>query len=158
MPGDDPARLTEPDIFWPMLRRWVGPDDAVIERSAVYTFHSVVQQGWRKGRLLLAGDSCHQTPPFLGQGVNAGFRDVVNLSWKLALVHEGAAPRSLLDTYERERSPHAEELVAWAVAAGRLMEALADLEAGRLQGELPDELMRSGYGQGRTAPTRSSPP
>ena len=79
MPGDAPDRLTDPEIFWPMLARWVGPDDAVLERSAVYTFHSVVQQGWRKERLLLAGDACHQTPPFLGQGMCAGMRDASNL-------------------------------------------------------------------------------
>ena len=84
MPGDDPARLTEPEIFWPMMARWLGPEDARLERAAVYTFHSVVQEGWRKGRLLLAGDACHQTPPFLGQGMCAGMRDAANLAWKLA--------------------------------------------------------------------------
>ena len=50
MPGDDPARLTEPGIFWPMMARWLGPEDARLERAAVYTFHSVVQEGWRKGQ------------------------------------------------------------------------------------------------------------
>ncbi len=89
MPGDDPARLTEPAVFWPMMQRWLGPEDAVLERAAVYTFHSLVQEGWRKGRLLLAGDACHQTPPFLGQGMCAGMRDAANLAWKLAAVLRG---------------------------------------------------------------------
>jgi 3-(3-hydroxy-phenyl)propionate hydroxylase len=122
MPGDDPARLTDPEIFWPMLARWVGPEDAVLERSAVYTFHSVVQQGWRKGRLLLAGDSCHQTPPFLGQGMCAGMRDASNLAWKLDDVLHARADDSLLDTYERERRPHAQAFIELAVKLGAILQ------------------------------------
>ena len=110
MPGDDPARLTDPDVFWPMMTRWLGPEDARLERAAVYTFHSVVQEGWRKGRLLLAGDSCHQTPPFLGQGMCAGMRDAANLAWKLAAIVKDGAPDALLDTYESERLPHVRDL------------------------------------------------
>jgi len=122
MPGDDPARLTESDIFWPMMARWLGPDDAQLERAAVYTFHSVVQQGWRKGRLLLAGDACHQTPPFLGQGMCAGMRDAANLAWKLAAVIKNAAPDSLLDTYESERLPHVRAFIDLAVKLGAVLQ------------------------------------
>ncbi|MFO1079032.1 MAG: bifunctional 3-(3-hydroxy-phenyl)propionate/3-hydroxycinnamic acid hydroxylase [Reyranellaceae bacterium] len=122
MPGDQPERLTDPDIFWPMMARWLGPEDAKLERAAVYTFHSVVQQGWRKGRLLLAGDSCHQTPPFLGQGMCSGLRDAANLSWKLAAVLRGAAPDSLLDTYESERRPHVAAFIEMAVELGGVLQ------------------------------------
>lgn len=123
MPGDDPERLTEPDIFWPMIRRWLRPEDARIERAAVYTFHSIVEEGWRKGRLLLAGDSCHQTPPFLGQGMCAGMRDASNLAWKLAAVLRDGAPDSLLDTYESERRPHVTEFIELAVRLGAVIQA-----------------------------------
>jgi len=122
MPGDDPARLTEPDIFWPMMKRWLGPDDAMLERAAVYTFHSVVQEGWRRGNLLLAGDACHQTPPFLGQGMCAGMRDAANLAWKLKAVLQGGAPASLLDTYESERRPHVAAFIELAVKLGAILQ------------------------------------
>ena len=122
MPGDDPARLTEPDVFWPMMARWLGPDDARLERAAVYTFHSVVQEGWRKGRLLLAGDACHQTPPFLGQGMCAGMRDAANLAWKLAAVVRGDASDALLDTYESERLPHVRTFIDLAVRLGAVLQ------------------------------------
>jgi 3-(3-hydroxy-phenyl)propionate hydroxylase len=122
MPGDDPARLTDPDVFWPMMARWLGPDDARLERAAVYTFHSVVQEGWRKGRLLLAGDSCHQTPPFLGQGMCAGMRDASNLAWKLAAVIKDGASDSLLDTYESERLPHVRTFIDLAVKLGAILQ------------------------------------
>lgn len=123
MPGDEPARLTDPEIFWPMISRWLRPEDAEIERAAVYTFHSVVQEGWRKGRLLLAGDSCHQTPPFLGQGMCTGMRDAANLAWKLAAVAKGEAPDALLDTYESERRPHARAFIELAVRLGAVIQA-----------------------------------
>jgi 3-(3-hydroxy-phenyl)propionate hydroxylase len=122
MPGDDPARLTEPAIFWPMMARWLGPGDATLERAAIYTFHSLVQEGWRKGNLLLAGDACHQTPPFLGQGMCAGMRDVANLAWKLAAVLRGEAPDSLLDTYESERLPHVRTFIELAVKLGAVLQ------------------------------------
>lgn len=122
MPGDDPARLADPDIFWPMMAHWLGPDDARLERAAVYTFHSVVQQGWRKGRLLLAGDACHQTPPFLGQGMCAGMRDAANLAWKLAAIVKDGASESLLDTYESERLPHVRTFIDLAVKLGAVLQ------------------------------------
>lgn len=122
MPGDDPARLTDPDVFWPMLARWLRPEDANLERSAIYTFHSLVQEGWRKGKLLLAGDACHQTPPFLGQGMCAGMRDAANLAWKLVAVLRGGAPDSLLDTYESERRPHIEAFIELAVRLGAVLQ------------------------------------
>ena len=122
MPGDDAARLTDPDVFWPMMARWLGPDDARLERAAAYTFHSVVQQGWREGRLLLAGDACHQTPPFLGQGMCAGMRDAANLAWKLAAVIGDDAPETLLDTYESERLPHVRTFIDLAVELGAVLQ------------------------------------
>lgn len=128
MPGDDPARMTEPANFWPLLSRWLKQTDATIERSAVYTFHSLLARGWRRGPLLLAGDSCHQTPPFLGQGLCAGFRDAVNLAWKLeAIVKKGATPE-VLDTYESERRPHARAFIELAVKLGGIIQA-TDREA-----------------------------
>ena len=123
MPGDDPARMADPDIFWPMLAPWLTADDARIERSAVYTFHSLIQEGWRRGRLLLAGDACHQTPPFLGQGMCAGMRDAANLAWKLAAVLRHGAPDTLLDTYESERLPHVRAFIELAVQLGNVIQA-----------------------------------
>jgi 3-(3-hydroxy-phenyl)propionate hydroxylase len=122
MPGDDPDRLTDPDVFWPMMARWLQPEDARLERAAVYTFHSVVQEGWRSGNLLLAGDACHQTPPFLGQGMCAGMRDAANLAWKLEAVLRNHAPESLLDTYESERRPHVEAFIELAVKLGAVLQ------------------------------------
>lgn len=130
MPGDDTSKLSSPEWLWDKLARWVSPADATLERSAVYTFHSVVAQGWRNERLLLAGDAAHQTPPFMGQGMAAGIRDASNLAWKLAAVIRGEAHGALLDTYESERSPHVREFIETAVQLGAVIQSTASRPAG----------------------------
>lgn len=123
MPGDDPARMIEPATFWPLLSRWLGPADAELERSAVYTFHSLLAEGWRCGPLLLAGDSCHQMPPFLGQGLCAGLRDAVNLAWKLEAIIKNRGAPSLLNSYESERRPHVRAFIDLAIDLGAIIQA-----------------------------------
>jgi 3-(3-hydroxy-phenyl)propionate hydroxylase len=118
---EDSQAMTAPERIWPLLQRWVGPDDGRIERAAVYTFHSVIARPWRAGRLLLAGDSAHQTPPFLGQGMCAGIRDAANLAWKLADVVCGRSAECLLDSYESERSPHVRQYIERAVHLGGII-------------------------------------
>ena len=77
------ADVCEPEAVWRLLKDWINPSQATLERSAIYTFHSMIAKQWRSGRTLIAGDAAHQMPPFMGQGMCAGIRDVVNLGWKL---------------------------------------------------------------------------
>ena len=130
MPGDDPEQLVQPQTLWRLVSHWVTPEQADIERAVIYTFHSVIAQGWRKGRLMLAGDAAHQTPPFLGQGMCAAIRDVANLAWKLQAVLRGRAGDDLLDTYESERAPHVHAFIDLAVRLGDIIQT-TDPEAAR---------------------------
>lgn len=135
LPDENSQEIAQSAKVWELLSRWITPDDAEIERAAVYTFHSVIAQQWRKGRLLLAGDSAHQTPPFLGQGMCAGIRDAANLAWKLAaIIRDGAAP-DLLDTYQSERLPHVREFIELAIRLGGVINTKA-IEAGLAAGEI----------------------
>ncbi|MFG2937811.1 bifunctional 3-(3-hydroxy-phenyl)propionate/3-hydroxycinnamic acid hydroxylase [Streptomyces sp. NPDC048282] len=122
LPGDDTAELTRPETVHRMLEPWVGPDQIVLERAVVYVFHSLLADQWRRGRVLLAGDAAHLQPPFHGQGLCSGIRDVANLSWKLAQVVRGEATDALLDTYQSERAPHAREWIVEATALGALVQ------------------------------------
>jgi 2-polyprenyl-6-methoxyphenol hydroxylase-like FAD-dependent oxidoreductase len=65
----------------------------------------------RVGRVFLGGDAAHVHSPAGGQGMNAGIQDMINLSWKLALVIAGKAGPDLLDTYESDRLPVIRALV-----------------------------------------------
>ena len=73
------------------------PEDVI--RRAIYTFHARIASRMRLGRVLLLGDAAHLTPPFAGQGMNAGLRDAHNVAWKLGLLAKGMAddvhPRQL---------------------------------------------------------------
>ncbi len=129
MPGDDHEELVKPENLWKLVSRWVTPADASLERAAIYTFHSVIATGWRKGRLLLAGDACHQTPPFLGQGMCAGIRDAANLAWKLEAITQGRATDELLDSYEAERAPHVRSLIELAVRLGSIIQTTDPAQA-----------------------------
>lgn len=130
MPGDDPQQMVRPETLWKLVSRWVTPEQAEIERAVIYTFHSVVAQGWHRGRLLLAGDAAHQTPPFLGQGMCAAIRDASNLAWKLEAVLRGRSDAALLDTYESERAPHVRAFIELAVRLGDIIQT-TDPQAAR---------------------------
>jgi FAD binding domain-containing protein/aromatic ring hydroxylase-like protein len=65
----------------------------------------------RDGRVFFGGDAAHVHSPAGGQGMNAGIQDMINLSWKLAMVVNGQATPALLDTYESDRLPVIRQLV-----------------------------------------------
>ena len=66
----------------------------------------------RSGRILIAGDAAHIHSPAGGQGMNTGIQDAFNLGWKLAMVAHGHSRPELLDTYQAERVPIAEGVLA----------------------------------------------
>jgi 3-(3-hydroxy-phenyl)propionate hydroxylase len=129
LPDEDRNRLLESETINDLVRPWTDPDDLIFERTAVYEFHAVSPRRWRRGRAVIAGDAAHQTPPFLGQGLCAGFRDVANLCWKIGFVLTGRAPLSLLDTYGAERRPHFWEILQHAVRVGTIVGTLDEREA-----------------------------
>ena len=136
MPGDDAASFAEPENVWQKVKPWITPQQARIERSVVYTFRAAIAQTWRRGRVLLAGDAAHQTPPFLGQGLCAGVRDAANLAWKLQWVLKGLAPQSLLDSYQQEQSSHVRAFIKEAVRIGDILQVTDPAAAARRDQEL----------------------
>ena len=121
---------SDPDeeAIWALLSRWITPDDAALERAAVYTFRSAVARRWREGRVMIAGDAAHQMPPFMGQGMCAGVRDVSNLAWKLDhAVRTG--DDAVLDTYGSERAAHVTEFIDLTMRLGKLINQTSSGEA-----------------------------
>ena len=146
LPGEPLHEHWPEEALWPMLARWIRPGEATLWRAAAYRFHGLVAQRWRAGRILLAGDAAHMTPPFMAQGMVQGLRDAANLAWKLARVLRQGAPEQLLDTYEAERKPHVTATTRTAIALGRVI-CERDPAAARAR----DERLRAEHGG--TVPT-----
>jgi len=124
-PGEDPQQVAQHTETWKLLSRWLAPEDGQLWRQASYRFHALVAAEWRKGRVFLAGDAAHMQPPFLGQGMCQGVRDVTNVAWKLTSVLQGrvtgGAAETLLDSYGVERKAHVRELTSRIKSIGALI-------------------------------------
>ena len=92
-----------------------------LDWSSVYSARALTLPDYRHERVLFAGDAAHLLPIFGVRGANTGFQDAQNLAWKLALVVQGKAPLTLLDTYTHERVAAAREIVFEAGKSTRFM-------------------------------------
>ncbi|GAB4392675.1 MAG: FAD-dependent oxidoreductase [Kiloniellaceae bacterium] len=106
----DPEEEKKPEKVIPRLKAMLGADtDFELEWVSVYTFQCRRLARFRHGRVFFIGDSAHQVSPFGARGGNGGVQDADNLCWKLAAVLDGRAEESLLDSYDTERIPAADE-------------------------------------------------
>jgi hypothetical protein len=122
LPGESVEELNRPETAWRLLAPWqISPRNATLARHTVYTFRARWADAWRHERFLLAGDAAHLMPPFAGQGMGAGLRDAINLSWKLDLVLSEQAPASLLDSYTSERLPNVYTFINVSVELGKII-------------------------------------
>ncbi|MDE0810290.1 MAG: FAD-dependent oxidoreductase, partial [Alphaproteobacteria bacterium] len=109
-PDADPVREAKPERVISRIQRMIGEDlDFDLEWISVYTFTCRRIDRFRHGSVFFVGDAAHVVSPFGARGGNGGVQDVDNLVWKLALVLKGDAPASLLDSYDAERVPAADE-------------------------------------------------
>ncbi len=122
-----------------LIRGLVGITiDAEVLGTDPWTARMLLADGYRNGRVFLAGDAAHLNPPWGGHGFNTGIGDAVNIGWKLAAVLDGWGGDGLLASYEAERRPVAERTIREATAN---MSVLApelgnqELEASGLVGE-----------------------
>jgi 3-(3-hydroxy-phenyl)propionate hydroxylase len=106
----DPEAERRPERVIPRIQAMLGTGHPFeLEWVSVYTFRCQRMERFRHGRVFFVGDSAHQVSPFGARGANSGIQDADNLAWKLALVLEGLATDELLDSYDAERIPAADE-------------------------------------------------
>ena len=109
-PDADPDKEARPERVLPRIRAMIGPDTPFdLEWVSVYTFRCRRLERFRHGRIFFLGDAAHQVSPFGARGGNGGIQDADNLAWKLAETIGGRAGPALLDSYEAERIPAADE-------------------------------------------------
>jgi 3-(3-hydroxy-phenyl)propionate hydroxylase len=113
LPNETTEEMQSVEAAYHMLRHYhgLGPEDVSLIRNLVYTFECRLAKTWKVNRVFLAGDAAHTNPPYLGQGACSGMRDGANLAWKFHLVLRGLCDAELLESYERERRPHAQRIM-----------------------------------------------
>jgi 2,4-dichlorophenol 6-monooxygenase len=115
---DDPQQFNN-DSMEPKLRDLLALPDLPIKvvKMNNWQVQGVLARQFRQGRVFLAGDAAHRHPPTTGLGLNSAIQDAHNLAWKLALVLNGQALDTLLDSYETERRAVTGRNVEWALFA-----------------------------------------
>ena len=151
LPGEKAEDFATEEQLLAKLRPFVDVDALQIWRAAVYRFHALIARQWQDGCVFLLGDAAHQTPPFSGQGLCSGIRDVANLAWKIRHVEELGLNRTLLATYQVERAPHFRTVVSRSKEIGKIVGEL-DEQAARRR----DRSMREALESGRTSIYRTS--
>ena len=92
--------------FAAYLHKVVGaPFDIDFEHIGFWDLRISMAQSYQNGRVFIAGDAAHSHPPYGGYGVNTGFEDATNLSWKLGACLDGWGSATLLSSYTAERLP-----------------------------------------------------
>ncbi|MBN3737728.1 MULTISPECIES: bifunctional 3-(3-hydroxy-phenyl)propionate/3-hydroxycinnamic acid hydroxylase [Burkholderia] len=121
-PHEDEAAIAQPDSIRALIAPYVDDIERVeIVRARTYTHHSRVAERFVVGRVAFVGDAAHLSPPWIGQGLNAGLRDVGNLAWKLAGIVRGALHPGVISTYESERRDHAKAMIDLADTFGAML-------------------------------------
>ena len=122
--NEDEKEILSDEYIWNFLKPWLNPKDAYLERKAIYIFQSAIARKWRKGRIFIAGDAAHLMPPFMGQGMCAGIRDVSNLAWKISWCIKNNHNEKFLDTYQSERFSNAKEYIETTMRMGEFVNAV----------------------------------
>ncbi len=132
--GDQLWRLTVFDDV-----SYVDDPTAALTRMAGFAFpHEVlstllwerrdsVAAHYQRGRVLLAGDSAHQSSPTGGVGMHTGMEEAVNLAWKLEAMLNGWGGPRLLASYDAERRPIAHRNVKLSTETFRALRAIPPL-------------------------------
>jgi 3-(3-hydroxy-phenyl)propionate hydroxylase len=157
---EDPVEAVKPENVLPRVQRHL---EMIGETApwkplwiSIYNAKCLTMDSYRHGRVLFAGDAAHLVPIFGVRGLNSGLDDAGNLAWKLALVVQGNADESLLDSYSTERVLAARENIAYGAKSTEFMAppnfAFSLMREATLRLALRDESVRSLINPRQTAP------
>jgi 2,4-dichlorophenol 6-monooxygenase len=128
----EPPPQVDEAVATRVVHNLVGDDtiDVTLRSTSLWGNNKMYATRYADGRVFCMGDACHRHPPSNGLGSNTSIADAYNLAWKLALVLEGKAGTSLLDSYDAERAPIGRQIVLRANQSieefGPIFEALGD--------------------------------
>ncbi|KAF1049551.1 bifunctional 3-(3-hydroxy-phenyl)propionate/3-hydroxycinnamic acid hydroxylase MhpA [Xylophilus sp.] len=151
LPGESVEEIQTPENAWKLLAPWgLTPDNAELERSAVYRFQARWAKTWNQGRCAIAGDAAHLMPPFAGEGMCAGLRDALALGWRLNGILAGRLGQEVLGSYTTERLAHARHYIDFSQELGKIICIADEREAAERDARMKADLAARGH---RPVPT-----
>jgi 2,4-dichlorophenol 6-monooxygenase len=110
---DEPPPEVDEEVATRVVHNLVGDDtiDVTLRSTSLWGNNKMYAKRYVEGRVYCMGDACHRHPPSNGLGSNTSIADAYNLAWKLALVLDGKAAPTLLDSYDAERAPIGKQIV-----------------------------------------------
>ncbi|KAA1009767.1 bifunctional 3-(3-hydroxy-phenyl)propionate/3-hydroxycinnamic acid hydroxylase [Paraburkholderia panacisoli] len=142
-PDESVEEIQKPEQAWELLKPWgLTPENAELERSAVYCFQARWANVWNSGRCAIAGDAAHLMPPFAGEGMCAGLRDAVALGWRLNSILEGKFGLEVLDSYSTERVEHVKHYINFSQELGKIICISDENEAAERDEKMKADLAR----------------
>ena len=122
---EDPLEAIKPENVLPRVQShlaMIGEDEPWDPLwISIYNAKCLTLPSYRHGRVLFAGDAAHLVPIFGVRGLNSGLDDAGNLAWKLALVQQGRAADTLLDSYSTERVMATRENIVYGAKSTEFM-------------------------------------
>jgi 3-(3-hydroxy-phenyl)propionate hydroxylase len=122
---EDPIEAVKPENVLPRVKSHL---EMIGEKApwkplwiSIYNAKCLTLPRYRYGRTLFAGDAGHLVPIFGVRGLNSGLDDAGNLAWKLALVLQGEADESLLESYSLERVHATRENIRYGAKSTEFM-------------------------------------
>jgi 2,4-dichlorophenol 6-monooxygenase len=131
---NEPPPVVDEAVATQIAHNLIGDDTIPIKllSTSLWSNNHMYATQYAKGRVFCMGDACHRHPPSNGLGSNTSIQDAYNLAWKLALVLQGKASATLLDSYNAERAPVGKQIVDRANKSitefGPIFDALGLLE------------------------------
>lgn len=159
---EDPAEAVKPENVLPRVQSHL---EMIGEKApwkplwiSIYNAKCLTLDSYRHGRVLFAGDAAHLVPIFGVRGLNSGLDDAANLAWKLALVVQGQAQQSLLDSYSIERVHATHENLSYGAKSTEFMApphfGFKLMREAALRLAMEDESVRSLVNPRQTTPIR----
>ena len=123
--GEQHEKIIQKNNIENLISKWIEPHQYEFENITIQNFTGSFAKTFQKDNIFLIGDSAYQMPPYAGQGLNTGIRDILNLIWKINLVVNFNCNKNLLLSYSLERAQQIQETIKSSIALGQLIDSLS---------------------------------
>ena len=123
--GEQHEKIIQKNNIENLISKWIEPHQYEFENITIQNFRGSFAKTFQKENVFLIGDSAYQMPPYAGQALNTGIRDILNLIWKINLVVNFNCNKNLLLSYSLERAQQIKETIKSSIALGQLIDSLS---------------------------------